>query len=115
MIMDGRTVNSCVTLNAQAEGRKVTTIEGLAGDRMADVIKKAYVEEGAVQCGFCTPGMVLSTYVLLKENPKPTQDEVRDGLSGNLCRCTGYTAIIRAVLRAAKELSGKEPEKEGSD
>lgn len=82
---------------------------------MADVIKKAYVEEGAVQCGFCTPGMVLSTYVLLKENPEPTQDEVRDGLSGNLCRCTGYTAIIRAVLRAAKELSGKEPEKEGSD
>lgn len=115
VIMDGRTVNSCVTLNAQAEGRKVTTIEGLAGDRMADVIKKAYVEEGAVQCGFCIPGMVLSTYVLLKENPKPTQDEVRDGLSGNLCRCTGYTAIIRAVLRAAKELSGKEPEKEGSD
>ena len=115
VIMDGRTVNSCVTLNAQAEGRKVTTIEGLAGDRMADVIKKAYVEEGAVQCGFCTPGMVLSTYVLLKENPKPTQDEVRDGLSGNLCRCTGYTAIIRAVLRAAKELSGKESEKEGSD
>ena len=116
VILNGKVVRSCTRkINKIEEYSSVITIEGIGNPLHPHPLQYAWVNLGAVQCGFCTPGMVLSTYVLLKENPKPTQDEVRDGLSGNLCRCTGYTAIIRAVLRAAKELSGKEPEKEGSD
>ena len=106
VIQNGRTVNSCILMAGQAEGTEITTIEGLREDTMADVIKACFVDEGAIQCGFCTPGMILSAYALLKSNPHPTIEEIRKGLSGNLCRCTGYLPIIRATDRAARELAG---------
>ena len=105
VIMDGRTVNSCITMAVQAEGAQILTIEGLSEDAMAQVIQTCFVEEGAVQCGFCTPGMILSAYALLQKNPNPDREEIKEGLSGNLCRCTGYGAIIHAVERARQELS----------
>ena len=105
VIMDGRTVNSCITMAAQAEGKRILTIEGLSEDAMAQVIQKCFVEEGAVQCGFCTPGMILSAYALLQKIPNPDREEIKEGLSGNLCRCTGYGPIISAVERAGQELS----------
>lgn len=105
VIVNGKTVNSCITMAGQVRGTEILTIEGLSEDAVADVIKKCFVEEGAVQCGFCTPGMILSAYVLLKENPSPTIEEIREGLAGNLCRCTGYVSIVRAVERAVAELA----------
>lgn len=104
IIMDGRTVNACLVLAGQAEGADILTIEGLEENEIANIIKKCFVEEGAIQCGFCTPGFILSAYALLKEKKMPTLDEIKQGMSGNLCRCTGYVSIIRAVDRAAKEL-----------
>lgn len=104
VIVDGYTLNSCVTMVGQIEGKKIITIEGLSEDTMADIIKRCFVEEGAVQCGFCTPGMILSAYVLLKKNSQPTIEEIKRGLSGNLCRCTGYIPIVNAVKRASEEL-----------
>ena len=104
IIMDGKCINSCVTMAAQAEGTELLTIEGLSQDAIAEVIKKCFIEEGAVQCGFCTPGFILSAYALLQENRNPTRDEIRTALSGNLCRCTGYIQIIQAVERAAREI-----------
>lgn len=92
---------SCLTLAAQLEGRQVTTIEGLAGKGRLHPLQQAFVEHGAVQCGFCTPGMILSALPLLKNNPAPSAQEVKQALSGNLCRCTGYKKIIEAVLAAA--------------
>ncbi len=89
---------------AQAEGKHITTIEGLNENIIADVIKKCFVEEGAIQCGFCTPGFILSAYALLIKNPKPTQEEIKIALSGNLCRCTGYRHIINAVEKASEAL-----------
>lgn len=108
VIMNGIAVNSCLVMAGQAEGAEIVTIEGLSEDEMADVIKTCFVEEGAVQCGFCTPGMILSAYVLLKQNSSPSADEIREGLSGNLCRCTGYVPIVNAVKRAALELQSEE-------
>lgn len=103
VLINGHAVNSCITNMSQVEGCHVMTIEGLSEDAMADIIKKCFVEEGAVQCGFCTPGMILSAYVLLQKKEAPTVQEIKEGLSGNLCRCTGYTAIVNAVDRAATE------------
>lgn len=97
-------VNSCIYMVAQAEGKHITTIEGLSENTIADVIKKCFVEEGAIQCGFCTPGFILSAYALLIKNPKPTQEEIKIALSGNLCRCTGYRHIINAVEKASEAL-----------
>lgn len=91
---------SCLTLAAQLEGRRVTTIEGLASKGRLHPLQQAFVEHGAVQCGFCTPGMILSAVPLLKKNPAPSPQEVKQALSGNLCRCTGYKKIIEAVLAA---------------
>ena len=91
---------SCLTLAAQLEGRQVTTIEGLAADDRLHPLQQAFVEHGAVQCGFCTPGMILSAVPLLKRSPAPSSREVKQALSGNLCRCTGYKKIIEAVLAA---------------
>lgn len=108
VIFNGKSVNSCLVMAGQAEGAEIVTIEGLSEEKLADVIKACFVEEGAVQCGFCTPGMILSAYVLLKQNPSPSVDEIREGLSGNLCRCTGYVPIVNAVKRAAQELKVKE-------
>lgn len=104
VILDGQTVNSCLVLAVQAAERKVTTIEGLGDRHTPHPIQRAFVEEGAVQCGFCTPGMVLSAKALLDRNPRPGREEIARALSGNLCRCTGYDKIIRAVERAAKKV-----------
>jgi aerobic-type carbon monoxide dehydrogenase small subunit (CoxS/CutS family) len=105
MLLDGRPVNACSYLALQAEGSEVTTVEGLAdGDALAP-LQEAFLQEGGVQCGFCTPGMLISATALLAETPSPTEDEVRIALSGNLCRCTGYDGIVRAVLAAAPAAS----------
>lgn len=107
LLVDGVPVNSCIYMVAQAEGKQITTIEGLSEDTMADVIKRCFVEEGAVQCGFCTPGFILSAYALLLKNPNPTIDEIKVALSGNLCRCTGYRHIINAVEKAGEALQSR--------
>src|SRR5262249_54871238 len=101
MLLDGRPVNACSYLALQAEGRAVTTVEGLATDGGLDPLQQAFLEHGGVQCGFCTPGMLISATALLAKHPNPTEDEVRVGLSGNLCRCTGYDGIVKAVLDVA--------------
>jgi len=101
MLLDGKPVNSCSYLALQADGRNVTTVEGLAdGDELAP-LQRALLEHGGVQCGFCTPGMLISATALLRSNPDPSEEDVRIALSGNLCRCTGYGGIVRAVLGAA--------------
>jgi carbon-monoxide dehydrogenase small subunit len=101
MLLDGKPVNSCSYLALQAEGREVTTVEGLASGATLSPLQVAFLEQGGVQCGFCTPGMLVSATALLAANPHPTEDEVRIGLSGNLCRCTGYDGIVKAVLSVA--------------
>jgi len=101
VIMDGVTVNSCLVLAMQAEGRKITTIEGLETKEGMHPLQTAFVEKGAIQCGFCTSGMILSAKVLLDANPTPTEEEIRRGIAGNLCRCTGYQKIVEAVQSAA--------------
>ena len=103
MLLDGRPVNACSYLALQAEGRAVTTVEGLAADDDLSPLQRAILEHGGVQCGFCTPGMLISATALLAKNPSPTEDEVRIGLSGNLCRCTGYDGIVKAVLDVAAQ------------
>jgi carbon-monoxide dehydrogenase small subunit len=105
VLMDGEPVNSCMLLAVAAEGREVITIEGIAKGRELHPLQKAFVEKGAVQCGYCTPGMVLSAKSLLDENKQPTEEEIRQALSGNLCRCTGYAKIVEAVKAAAEELN----------
>ena len=102
VLMDGKAVNSCLVLAGEAENREITTIEGLATDGKRHPIQKAFMEEGAVQCGFCTPGTILSAKAFLDTHPNPTEMEAREAIAGNLCRCTGYDKIIRAILRAAK-------------
>ena len=101
VLLDGRPVNSCSYLAVQAGGRAILTVEGLATDGRLHKLQAAFLEEGGVQCGFCTPGMLMSAKALLDHRPHPTEGEVRRYLSGNLCRCTGYAGIVRAVLRAA--------------
>ena len=110
VIINGRAVNSCLMLALEAEGSEVLTIEGLAGDK-GDLhpIQRAFVDHGAIQCGFCTPGMVLAAKALLEANPEPTEMEVRAGLAGNLCRCTGYNQIVEAVLAAALAMREEKP------
>jgi carbon-monoxide dehydrogenase small subunit len=105
VLVDGRTVNSCSYLALQAEGRQVTTVEGLAAGTTLHPLQQAFLDHGGVQCGFCTPGMLISATALLAANPDPTDDEIRAGLSGNLCRCTGYVGIVAAVRSAAVELA----------
>jgi carbon-monoxide dehydrogenase small subunit len=104
VLLDGRAVCSCLILAVQARDREVTTIEGLARDGELDVIQRMFVEHGAVQCGYCTPGMIMSAKALLNENPHPTEAQIRTALAGNLCRCTGYTTIIEAVSAAAEAM-----------
>ena len=101
MLLDGEPVNSCSYLALQAEGSEITTVEGLADGRELSALQTAFLEEGGVQCGFCTPGMLISATALLERNPSPSEDEVRIALSGNLCRCTGYDGIVKAVLSVA--------------
>jgi len=108
VIVDGKAVNSCIVLAAEVDGCEVLTIEGLAQHGELDPIQAAFIEEGAVQCGYCTAGMIMSAKALLMENPDPTGPEIREALAGNLCRCTGYQRIVQAVSAAAKKLQSAE-------
>ena len=108
VLLDGESVKSCSVLAVQADGAEITTIQGLANGEWHPV-QKAFQEHHGLQCGYCTPGMVMATVDLLKHNPSPTEEEVRHGLEGNLCRCTGYQNIVKAVLSAASELRGEGP------
>ena len=103
--MDGRSVKSCTVFAVQANGASLTTIEGLGGPDGLHVLQTMFKEHHGLQCGFCTPGMITRAYRLLQENPDPTEEEVRFGMSGNLCRCTGYQNIVKAILAAAAELN----------
>src|SRR3990172_4992470 len=105
MIVDGRLVTSCLMLAPQADGREITTIEGLARNGDLHPVQRAFVETGGVQCGFCTPGMIMAAAALLDRNPSPALEEIREGLAGNLCRCTGYAKIYEAVQAAAQRKS----------
>jgi carbon-monoxide dehydrogenase small subunit len=104
VLLDGEPVNSCLVLAIQAQGREITTIEGVADGNKLHPIQEAMVEHGAIQCGFCSPGMILSAKSLLEKNPNPGQGEIRQALSGNLCRCTGYQKIVEAVQDAAGKM-----------
>jgi carbon-monoxide dehydrogenase small subunit len=101
VLVDGKPINSCSTLAIRVCDSEITTIEGLASGNILHPVQQAFLDNGAIQCGFCTPGMILVTMVLLDENPRPTRQEVKDALGGNLCRCTGYVKIIDAVMAAA--------------
>ena len=105
VLIDGQPVNSCLVLAVEVEGREITTIEGLGGDDVLHPLQRAFIDLHAVQCGFCTPGMVLTAAALLEENPNPTEEEIRVYLEGNLCRCTGYSKVVEAILAAASQLS----------
>lgn len=105
VLVNGEAVRSCILLTATMAGKNVLTIEGLGDAANVHPIQQAFVDEGAVQCGFCTPGMILTAKALLDKKPQPTAEEIREALSGNLCRCTGYTKIIKAVQTAAKRLA----------
>ena len=105
VLLEGVLVNSCQVLAASALGKEITTVKGLGTFHKPHPIQEAFVEAGAVQCGFCTPGMVLAAYALLKESPRPTEEQIRHALDGNLCRCTGYVKIIEAVKLAAERMA----------
>jgi carbon-monoxide dehydrogenase small subunit len=102
VLLDGKPVRSCLTLAIEVQGREITTIEGLASMGELHPVQRAFVEYGAIQCGFCAPGMILTTKALLDENPSPTEQEARQAISGNVCRCTGYAKIVEAMLKAAE-------------
>lgn len=102
VLIDGQAVNSCLVLAYQARGKEITTIEALAGDGQLDNLQQAFIEQGAIQCGYCTPGMIMSAKALLLQNPHPTEEEIRTAIAGNLCRCTGYVNIIKAVQEAGR-------------
>ena len=106
VLMDGKSVNSCLLPVANAIGHEFVTIEGLKETKEFDILQKAFAERGGQQCGFCTPGMIIAAYSLLKSNPHPNEEEIRAKMSGNLCRCTGYQAIVEAVLVASKKGEG---------
>lgn len=106
VILNGKPVNSCLVLAVQANGAEILTIEGLAGPSGLHPLQRAFVEKGAIQCGFCTPGMILSASSLLKKNPKPGEEEIRTALSGNLCRCTGYQKIVEAIQSVGERDQG---------
>jgi len=107
VIMDGKVVCSCLVLACEVDGKTITTIEGIAQGDQLHPIQQKFLEHAALQCGFCTPGLIVATKALLDENPSPTEEEARYWLAGNLCRCTGYDKVIRAVMDAAAELRGE--------
>lgn len=107
VIMDGKAVKSCSILIGQAEGTKVTTIEGLEGENGLHPLQKAFIDHFAIQCGFCTPGMILSAKALLDENPNATEEDIREAMHGNMCRCTGYKKIVEAIEAARDEINAK--------
>lgn len=102
VLLDGKSVDSCLVLAVEADGREIVTVEGLARDDRLDPLQEAFVQEGAVQCGFCTSGMLMAGKGLIAENPAPTEGEVRKAIAGNLCRCTGYVRIVKAILKASE-------------
>ncbi|MBS7652984.1 MAG: (2Fe-2S)-binding protein [Candidatus Bathyarchaeia archaeon] len=104
VLLDGSPVNSCLILAPKLEGREVTTVEGLQKDPIMRRLVDSFIEDGAIQCGFCTPGMLLSAYALLRDNQRPTIDEVKRAIVGNLCRCTGYVNIVKAILDASERI-----------
>ena len=106
VLVDGRSVKSCTVFAVQADGSQVTTVEGLARDGKLHPLQEGFWEEHGLQCGYCTPGMIMAAADLLERNPNPTEDQVREGLAGNLCRCTGYDKIITAVMEVAAEMRG---------
>jgi aerobic-type carbon monoxide dehydrogenase small subunit (CoxS/CutS family) len=106
VIMEGKAVNACLALAVEADGKRITTIEGLADGEKLHPIQEAFADVGGLQCGFCTPGMILSAKVLLDRNTNPSDEEIRKGLEGNFCRCTGYTKIIESVKVAAQKMRG---------
>jgi aerobic carbon-monoxide dehydrogenase small subunit len=108
VLLDGMPVNACLVLAVEVDGCKITTIEGLCKDGRMTELQQAFIEHGAVQCGYCSPGMILTSQGLLAENPNPTESDVRRALAGNLCRCTGYNSIVAAVLDVAGKRRGKE-------
>jgi len=101
VLMNGKVVNSCLVLAVEANGKDILTIEGLRQGQMLHPLQRSFVEHGAIQCGYCTPGMILSAKALLDENPHPTEEQIKKGMEGNLCRCTGYTKIIKAIMAVA--------------
>lgn len=103
VLLDGKAVNSCLTLALQADGREVTTLKGLGNDKNPHPLQKSFIDHGAVQCGFCTPGMIISAKALLDKNAQPSREQIREAISGNLCRCTGYKKIIDAISSATQE------------
>lgn len=104
ILMDGKAVHACMILAGQLSGHEILTVEGLAQNGELDIIQKAFIDQVAIQCGYCTPGMIMSTKGLLLQNPDPSEDEIRIALSGNICRCSGYVQIVAAVRQAAKQL-----------
>jgi carbon-monoxide dehydrogenase small subunit len=110
VLLDGKLVKSCTVLAVQADGREVLTVEGLEKNGQLHPLQSAFWEEHALQCGYCTPGMLMASYALLQENPAPTEEEIREALSGNICRCTGYVNIVKAVQLAARKMSGETQE-----
>ena len=111
VLLDGDPVCSCLILSSQIDGREITTIEGIENDDLFKPVQEAFEKTGAVQCGFCSPGMILSASALLKKNPKPSRLEIKRSLSGNLCRCTGYSKIIEAVEMASENIETQSPKK----
>ncbi|HEX2370513.1 MAG TPA: (2Fe-2S)-binding protein [Acidimicrobiia bacterium] len=109
VLVDGTTIKSCTMLAVQAEGAEITTIEGLADDGQLHPVQEGFWERHGLQCGFCTPGMIMSAVGLLADNPDPSEDEIRHGIDGNLCRCTGYHNIVRAIEYAAAKMRGDTP------
>ena len=105
IILDGQSAQSCLLFAVQADGAEILTVEGLATDGKLHPIQEAFWENHGLQCGYCTPGMLLSALALLRENPKPSEDEIRQGISGNLCRCTGYVNIVKAIQAAAEKMA----------
>jgi len=106
VILDGRAVDSCLTLAVAAEGKEILTIEGLGGDGKLDPIQQSFLDHHAVQCGYCTPGLVMATKALLDHNPHPSEEQIRVGISGNLCRCTGYQKVVEAIQAVANGENG---------
>lgn len=106
VLLDGKPVKSCTVLAAQAEGHEVVTLEGLAENKDMKVLKKSFLDYHGLQCGFCTSGMLISSYALLRKKKRPTETEIREAISGNLCRCTGYSGIVRAILNTSEILEG---------